>query len=194
MRRVKNQVRLIAGKWGGRRLHFAATQQLRPTADRVRETVFNWLMHDMIDARCLDAFAGSGALGLEALSRGAAFVVFIDHHANVQRTLQKVLAELEVTHEQAHVSKKDAMQWLNRASEDPFDVIFLDPPFHRKFILPCLKLLQIHGWLNPGGKVYIESNEVIDHQQLSAMGWQVLREKRSGDVYYAILSLEGSTE
>lgn len=127
MRHIKNQVRLIGGKWRGRRLNFTATQQLRPTADRVRETVFNWLMHDIEGARCLDAFAGSGALGLEALSRGAAFVVFIDHHASVQCTLQKLLAELEVTHEQAHVCKKDTMQWLRRASQTPFDVIFLDP-------------------------------------------------------------------
>ena len=188
MRHMKNQVRLIGGKWRGRRLNFAAIQQLRPTADRVRETVFNWLMHDVDGARCLDAFAGSGALGLEALSRGAAFVVFIDHHAGVQRTLHKVLTELCVTHDQAHVSKKDAMQWLNRASAEPFDLIFLDPPFHRKFIMPCLKLLRIHDWLKPEGKVYIEANTVLDPQMLAEAGWQVMREKRSGDVYYAILS------
>jgi 16S rRNA (guanine966-N2)-methyltransferase len=194
VRHIKNQVRLIGGKWRGRRLNFTATQQLRPTADRVRETVFNWLMHDIEGARCLDAFAGSGALGLEALSRGAAFVVFIDHHASVQCTLQKLLAELEVTHEQAHVCKKDTMQWLRRASQTPFDVIFLDPPFHRKYILPCLKLIQTYGWLNPDAKVYIESNEVFDQQLLTQTGWQVLRQKRSGDVHYAILSARDVTQ
>ena len=113
--------------------------------------------------------------------------MFLDQHNLVYRTLQSVLKELDVSHERAHVSKKDTLQWLNRMSVDPFDVIFLDPPFRRNMLQQTLSLIKIHGWLKPNGKLYIESESAPDEETLETMGWQVLRSKDCGEVYYTLL-------
>ena len=171
----RNQVRIIGGAFRGRHIHFTPVSDLRPTPDRVRETLFNWLMHDIHGARCLDAFAGSGGLGLEALSRGACFVVFIDQHPLVCKNLHAILAELELYHERAHVTNKDVVRWLNQTCLEPFDLIFLDPPYRRKLLGLTLSMIKLHRWLKPGGKVYIEFGDELDAAQLNELGWQVLR-------------------
>src|SRR6202044_1338078 len=125
----RNSVRIIAGTWRGRRIHFPDMPALRPTPDRVRETLFNWLQHSIVDSRCLDLFAGSGALGLEALSRGAKEVVFVEQAQQAARALQAELQRLGGT-PRARILEQGAARYL-RGPAQPFDVIFLDPPFGR---------------------------------------------------------------
>jgi 16S rRNA (guanine966-N2)-methyltransferase len=123
----RNSLRIIGGGWRGRRVHFPDSPGLRPTPDRVRETLFNWLQFSLAGARCLDLFAGSGALGLEALSRGAREVVFVDEATPVAKSLREELERLDGT-ARARVLQTTAAR-LSRAPGEPFDVIFLDPPF-----------------------------------------------------------------
>ncbi len=130
---LSNQLRIIGGRWRGRRLRLCGAPELRPTPDRVRETVFNWLQAPLPGGRCLDLFAGSGALGLEALSRGAAEVVFVERNAAIARRLQDNLALLEAV--SGRLERADALIWLRRKPE-PFDIVFLDPPFGRNLLEP----------------------------------------------------------
>jgi 16S rRNA (guanine966-N2)-methyltransferase len=124
--RIPNTLRIVGGRWRGRKLAFPPLESIRPTPDRVRETVFNWLQFDIDGARCLDLFAGSGALGFESLSRGAAHTVFVEREAKIGRYLRDTLAHLQAAN--AEVVVTDAVHWLQRAGS-PFDVVFLDPPF-----------------------------------------------------------------
>ena len=147
MTRTTNQLRLIGGRFRGRRLPFPDQPGLRPTPDRVRETLFNWLAPVIVGARCLDAFAGSGALGFEAASRGAGEVVLIERSPLVARQLQvnaQTLGAAEVRIQQA-----DTLQWLAAAGH-PFDIVFLDPPFADDLLMPAIAHLAEHGWLAPG--------------------------------------------
>src|ERR1700729_3505697 len=125
----RNSVRIIAGVWRGRRIHFPELPALRPTPDRVRETLFNWLQHSVADARCLDLFAGSGALGLEALSRGAKEVVFVEQAVAASRALQEQLTRFG-GERKGRVTEMGATRFL-RGPATPFDIVFLDPPFGR---------------------------------------------------------------
>ncbi|MDF1764345.1 MAG: 16S rRNA (guanine(966)-N(2))-methyltransferase RsmD [Oleibacter sp.] len=148
-RQSHHQLRIIGGKWRSRRLRFPAIDGLRPTLDRVRETVFNWLQHDVEGARVLDAFAGSGALGLEALSRGAKEVVFLEKHPKAAMQLKENLTALAATH--AQVWAGDALVWLKQHTE-PYDLVFLDPPFGKELLQPAIDSLI----LLPGALIYIE--------------------------------------
>lgn len=134
MAKGSNQLRIIGGEWRGRKLHFPDAPNLRPTPDRVRETVFNWLASMIHGARVLDLFAGSGALGLEALSRGAAFTTFVDSHKKVTQTLQEHLALLNAK-DKAEVLSMDGVKFLSHAKflnteAKVYDLVFLDPPYH----------------------------------------------------------------
>ncbi|MEQ3763961.1 MAG: 16S rRNA (guanine(966)-N(2))-methyltransferase RsmD [Alcanivorax sp.] len=144
-----HQLRIIGGEWRSRRLRFPAIDGLRPTMDRVRETVFNWLQYDIEDARVLDAFAGSGALGFEALSRGAKEVIFLEKHPKAAIQLKENLKQLEA--DNAQVWAGDALLWLEQNPE-PYDVVFLDPPFGKDLLQPALDKLT----LLPGAMVYVE--------------------------------------
>ena len=125
--RAPNRIRIIGGTHRGRRLAFPDAAGLRPTPDRVRETLFNWLMPHLPGARCLDLFAGSGALGLEAVSRGAREVVLVDANPAVVKSLQENLRLLGET-ERARVIRSDALAFLRKETDAPFDIVFLDPP------------------------------------------------------------------
>ena len=125
----RNSVRIIGGGWRGRRITFPDVPGLRPTPDRVRETLFNWLQHDIAGARCLDLFAGSGALGLEALSRGAKELVFVEQSVAASRALQEQLARLGAER-RSQVVEMGAARYL-RGAAPAFDIVFLDPPFGR---------------------------------------------------------------
>jgi len=182
----KDQLRIIGGRYRGRRLSVPAQPGLRPTADRVRETLFNWLQPVIVGSRCLDLFAGSGALGFEAASRGADEVLMIERSESVIRVLTANAHSLGVT--QVRVHRADALRWL-AGSGDPFDLVFLDPPFHEDLLTPSCTLLSSGGWLAPGGLVYLEAPANRALPSLPA-DWTLIRDKRAGQVRYALAAVE----
>src|SRR5690606_21457934 len=147
-------LRIIGGSMRGRRLRFPDTPEIRPTPDRVRETLFNWIGARVAGARCLDAFAGSGALGLEALSRGAAYVRFIEHRAPAAQQLRRLLTEWKIPN--ARVEQADTLRMLEGPAES-FGLVFLDPPFGTDLLAPAAARLEERSWLAPGALVYVES-------------------------------------
>jgi 16S rRNA (guanine966-N2)-methyltransferase len=177
----RNSLRIIGGGWRGRRVNFPDSPGLRPTPDRVRETVFNWLQFSLAGARCLDLFAGSGALGLEALSRGAREVVFVDEAAAVAQSLREELLRLDGT-ARAQVMQMRAARFLGQPGE-PFDVIFLDPPFAANALAEPVALIEAGGWVKPGGWVYLESARQSGAPILPA-GWELVKSKSAGEVGY----------
>lgn len=179
---MPNRLRIIGGRWRSVPITFPPIAGLRPSPDRVRETLFNWLQQSIVDARCLDLFAGSGALGIEALSRGAAEVHFVDTEAVVGRHLQQTLAHLQASGGVVHVA--DAMRFLD-GQPQRFDIVFLDPPFASQLLEKALSKLTA-GWLAPGGFVYLECPA---DKALPALppGWSMHRSKRAGQVGYHLL-------
>jgi 16S rRNA (guanine966-N2)-methyltransferase len=180
-RRNPNSVRIIGGTWRGRRVAFPDLPGLRPTPDRVRETLFNWLQHLVAGTRCLDLFAGSGALGLEALSRGAREVVFVDQAPAAARNLHAQLLRLDATG-QAKVLQVDAGDFL-RADAQAFDIVFLDPPFSAGALPQYVALLDAGNWMSSGGLVYLENEKSEGVPSLPA-NWQLLKSKFAGEVGY----------
>jgi 16S rRNA (guanine966-N2)-methyltransferase len=176
-------LRIIGGCWRGRKLAFPSIDGLRPTPDRVRETLFNWLAGPVIGAYCLDLYAGSGALGLEALSRGAAHCDFIDSSAIAATALRNHLASLTVT--TASVQQTAALSYLEQAAVVPRDIVFLDPPFGADLLTPSAALLEQRGWLREEAHIYIESGH-RDAPATLPPNWELHRDKRAGDVHYRL--------
>lgn len=174
------RLRIIGGRWRGRKLEVAPVPGLRPTPDRVRETVFNWLRPYLPGARCLDLFAGSGALGLEALSQGAGTVVMVDSHPEVVTALRRSAEMLGAAGVQ--VVHADVLRFLDGPGA-PYDIVFLDPPYGEGLLAPCCAKLQAGGWLAPGAQVYLEAERGLGTPQVPA-GWEVVRSKRAGQVGY----------
>lgn len=170
-------LRIIGGQWRRKNIRFLALDGLRPTPDRVRETLFNWLQFDIRDQRCLDAFAGSGALGLEALSRGAAHCVFLERHPAQVRQLQGTLKEMGVAH--AEVLCGDSLLLIPRLT-GPFDLVFLDPPYALGFWKPALDLLERHGLLSEDAVIYVEADK--PWEELGLTGWEFFKETKAGTV------------
>ena len=185
---ARNQIRIIAGEWRGRKLSFADVEGLRPTPDRVRETLFNWLSPLIRGARCLDPFAGSGALGLEALSRGAAEVVMLDKHPRVITQLNSNLSLLNC--QQAVLRQADALDFLQGTPDKAFDVVFLDPPFRENMLAPCCELLSAQAWLADGARVYLETERGHALPVLPD-NWQLQRSKKAGQVAYHLAVVSG---
>lgn len=185
---MTGRLRIIAGAWGGRRVPVPAGGGLRPTADRNRETLFNWLQGRIDGARVLDLFAGTGALGLEALSRGASAAVFVERSRRVARALEATLETLGAG-ERGRVLALDARRYLAGAAS-PFDLVFLDPPFRSPLLAEVLPTVLGGGWLAPGGRVYVEADR---HQPWPALppAWATLREGRAGSVRYALIGSAG---
>ncbi len=182
--------RLIAGKWRSRRLQFPEVTGLRPTTDRVRETVFNWLQPELPGARVLDLFAGSGALGFEALSRGAAHATMIERDTLACRFLRENAQALEAP---ADIVCDDAMAWLARADHVPVDIIFLDPPFRTEWLKKAVALLAQQAWCKAGTRIYVE--RALDQPSVDLpRNWQIDREKQAGQVSYALLTVTGVSE
>jgi 16S rRNA (guanine966-N2)-methyltransferase len=177
----RNSVRIIAGRWRARRVNFPDIPGLRPTPDRVRETLFNWLQHSITDTRCLDLFAGSGALGLEALSRGAAEVEFVEQDPAAARALQEQLIRLG-GESKGRVSSMGAARYL-RTPAKAFDIVFLDPPFGTNALAEYVPMLDAGNWVNPGGLVYLENERSAGVPQLPAH-WELLKSKSAGEVGY----------
>jgi 16S rRNA (guanine966-N2)-methyltransferase len=177
----RNSVRIIAGSWRGRRVSFPDLPGLRPTPDRVRETLFNWLQHAVAGARCLDLFAGSGALGLEALSRGAKELVFVEQAVAASRSLQEQLIRLG-GERRSQVVEMGATRYL-RSPPQPFDIVFLDPPFGRDALTEYVPMLDAGKWVSTGGLVYLENEKTSGAPVLPAH-WELLKSKSAGEVGY----------
>jgi 16S rRNA (guanine966-N2)-methyltransferase len=182
--RRSNSVRIIAGIWRGRKLRFPSANTLRPTPDRVRETLFNWLAADIAGATCLDLFSGSGALGFEALSRGAQSVTMIDRAPEACEQL-KTNASLLGIENHTEIITSDALAWLKSQPARHFDIIFLDPPYHQEMIAPCIDLLNKQGCLQANCWIYLES--AVDEKFPEMPGnWNLHRQKRAGLVNYCL--------
>ena len=178
-----NEVRIIGGMWKGRKLSFPAAKQLRPTLGRAREGLFNWLAADIQGARCLDLFAGSGALGFEALSRGAAEVTFVEQDRKIARALRANVDNLNASN--ARVFTEPAERFLRR-HEAPWDIVFLDPPFAGNKLTSMLQQLLSVNALHASGFVYFE------HARSESFApqppWSIHREARAGDTHFGLLT------
>ena len=173
--RSAGKVRIIAGKWRGRKLDVIDAPGLRPTPDRIRETLFNWLQHDIAGARCLDPFAGTGALAFEALSRGASEVVMIESDPKVVESLKQ---HAETLKSEGHTIQLGNAISLIKQCDSDFDIIFLDPPFGKDYIEACCSLINEESLLNPNGLVYIESEKGLALPE----GWEIKKQIKAGNV------------
>lgn len=180
-----DSLRIIGGQWRSRKISFTEVPGLRPTTDRVRETLFNWLQPVIVDAHCLDLFAGSGALGFEALSRGASQCLFVDNHPQCIESIKANLEMLSATG--GYTTLDDSQQILQKPptqfSPERFNIVFIDPPYAMDCALHCCHLLVENGWLMSGAYIYIESANPIEESQLPA-NWQLYRHKKAGQVNY----------
>jgi 16S rRNA (guanine966-N2)-methyltransferase len=178
-------VRIIGGEWRSRKLNFPESEGLRPTPDRVRETLFNWLQAYTPAAKCLDLFSGSGALAFEALSRGAAHATLIDASRLVCNSLKQNLQELKA--QNAEVLETDATQWLlqQAKSEFRYDLVFLDPPFNKDLVSGICQLLEENQVLADGSMIYIETERSLSTLSVPD-NWELYRDKQAGDVSYRL--------
>lgn len=186
MKHRPNELRIIGGRWRGRRIAFPDARDLRPTGDRIRETAFNWLQRYLPGARCLDLFAGSGAMGLEALSRGADSVVFVDRERVVADAIHANLALLDAAN--GRVLQADALRLLEGPAE-PFDIVFIDPPFSVDIIGRCCELLEQKGWLTAGAMIYMEQDRARAAPAMPA-NWTLHRQGHAGQVAYLLARRE----
>jgi len=184
-----NSLRIIGGQWRGRKLAFPSLEGLRPTPDRVRETLFNWLAPDLHGARCLDLYSGSGALGLEALSRQVGEVGFVERAAQAAQHIRQHLETLQAT-DRAQVVQQDCLHWLQQAQSPlvPFDIVFMDPPFNQGLAEPTCQQLAALGYVQSGSLVYLET-EAEAEPRLPG-NWQPYRSKTAGQVTYSLFEVE----
>ena len=182
---AKGEVRIIAGLWRGRKLTVLNSEGLRPTGDRVKETLFNWLMPYIHQSECLDGFAGSGSLGFEALYRQAKKVTFLELDKTVANQLKKNLQTLKCSSEQAEVINQSSLDFLKQPQNQPhFDVVFLDPPFHFNLAEQAISLLCENNWLKPNALIYVETEK--DKPLITPENWTLLKEKTTGMVSYRL--------
>ena len=182
-RALPHAVRIIGGQWKRSKLPVAGAPGLRPTPSRVRETLFNWLGQDMTGRRCLDAFAGSGALGFEAASRHAALVVMLEREPRLARGLKECRDRLGAA--AVRIETVDAMSWMAACAPGSFELVFLDPPFDAGLTLSALE--SAVRLLAPQGVVHLESGAPIDTAALAAAGWSALRHAHAGQVHFTLL-------
>jgi 16S rRNA (guanine966-N2)-methyltransferase len=184
------RLRIVAGNWRSRLLEIADVPGLRPTSARIRETVLNWLAPRIAGARCLDLFAGTGALGLEALSRGAADCVFVEKSPKAAQTLRANIATLQA--ENAVVYATSAVKFLQQGSAAAFEIVFLDPPFSAEMLPEMCRLLEQSSLLADSARIYIEEDRSQPELKLPER-WQVLKTKNSGNVRYSLLDTGSRT-
>ncbi len=177
----RNQVRIIGGKWRSRIVHFSNTKELRPTPDRVRETLFNWLAPHVVDSHCLDLYSGTGVLCLEAISRGAGLAVSVEKNRENIKALQQNAKLLEA--DELQIIEADVLAWLETPPIAPFDIVFVDPPYRANSLPLCFELLEKNKWVKPGSLIYFEYNHPIDATNLPAT-WELLKQKKAGVVHY----------
>lgn len=172
---TRDSVRMIGGRWRGRRIVFPAVEGLRPSPDRVRETLFNWLGGYLPGSRCLDLYAGSGVIGFEALSRGAAHVTFVDLQSAVIAALKNTAQQLDTR--DCIIVQTDAVQFLEAYAGPLYDIVFMDPPFHQGRVSACFKaaMLWAKQW------IYVEAETPIT---IAQDGWALYRAGVAGQVHY----------
>lgn len=186
---AKGSIRIISGQWKGRKLPVLAAEGLRPTTDRTKETLFNWLMPYIKDRHCLDLFAGSGSLGFEALSRYASSVVFVEKHKQAAETLRQNLQLLKTSSPLTQVILGDATEIVTRLDRQ-FDLIFLDPPFHQNLLPGIVEKLLAHQLLNLGCLIYIETE--ISHTDIRIpQEWRLLKQSQTKQLCYRLFINEG---
>lgn len=182
-RPTNGQVRIIAGQWRSRRLPIQDLEGLRPTTDRVRETLFNWLAGDLVGARVLDCFGGSGALALEALSRYAKYARVFELQASAARQLQQNLITLKC--DSADVIQGNTLSLLTQTPDEGFDIVFIDPPFRKMLAEQSIALIDQHRWLNHNAQIYVETESELSQINVPA-NWIQLKEKKAGQVIYRL--------
>jgi len=181
--RASGELRIIGGNWRSRKLRFPDAGGVRPTPARTRETLFNWLSFHLAGNDCLDLFSGSGALGLEALSRGAAHATLVDNNAALATALRDNLRLLGCESGTVVCTGVDA--YLSQRTRQPFDIVFMDPPFRQGWLATLFPLLDAQGWVKPGGWVYVEhENETAP--PAAPVNWQLHRQKTAGQVTYSL--------
>jgi len=179
----QGQVRIIGGEWRGRKLKVPDIADLRPTPDRVRETLFNWLAPVIQGASCLDLFTGSGVLGFEALSRGAAHVVMVDHSTAVIDLLQQEAIMLKTSCADIYCAK---IPGGLKTTARPFDIVFLDPPYRQNILLPCCFYLEENAFLAENAYIYLEAKEGLTESDLP-INWKIIKNKIAGQVAYHLV-------
>jgi 16S rRNA (guanine966-N2)-methyltransferase len=181
-------VRIIGGEWRGRRLPVVDLPGLRPSGDRARETLFNWLQPYIGGARCVDLFAGTGVLGLEAFSRGAAEVTLVENTPLAVQALRAALVKLEVPGAKAgvHLAETDALKWLQTRESLTLDIVFIDPPFSSRLETQAMTLLVDRNLVSEGGLVYIETSRNTPPFH-PGLGWEILKDQSIGEVRMLLL-------
>ena len=177
------EVRIIGGDFRGRKLPVLQQQGLRPTADRVKETLFNWLQFEVPGSRCLDVYAGSGGLSFEALSRGAKQATLLELNPDNVMVLKNNLQTLKL--DNASLIQTDSLHWLNNQAPHPYDIIFIDPPFHQEMMQSTIDLLFANDYVQSSSWLYIEQEVSLDWPTLP-LGWEVYREKKTAQVKYGL--------
>lgn len=185
---MTGSIRIIGGKWRGRKLPVLTQTGLRPTTDRNKETLFNWLMPIIHDANCLDCFAGSGSLGFEAGSRGAQQVILLEKESAAVKQLQQNKTRLNS--ESLIVKKVDTLTWLANKADMQFDIVFIDPPFHHSIVAKTISLLESNNWLKNSAYIYIETELNLNVLDEIPANWYLHREKVSGQVCYRLFIRE----
>jgi 16S rRNA (guanine966-N2)-methyltransferase len=178
-------MRIIGGKWRGRKVSFAQHDEIRPTPNRIRETLFNWLQGFMHGSKCLELYAGSGILSLEALSRGAKSVTLIEQSSQVHQHLQSELAIITDDPQSYRCINQPAMTWASNPSDGPFDIIFLDPPFAGSELDTVLPLIEVQNLLSADGIVYIESPAKILSEAIPFQ-FEIYKQMQAGSVHYCL--------
>lgn len=181
----EHKLRIIAGKWRGKKITFKEQESLRPTPDRVKETLFNWLQPMIRDADCLELFAGTASLSFESLSRGASFAQAVELNPDSVANIQRIANELKGCN--LAIAQADVISWLN-SNKRCFDIIFVDPPYSANLIPACLTLILQHNILKPEGRIYFEYNDTLDLSNFPSL--EVLKSQKAGVVHYYLLRLK----
>ena len=178
----ENSVRIISGKYKSRKITFPSQSEVRPTGNRIRESLFNWIQLEITNSRCLDLFAGSGALGIEALSRGAAIATFIESNREAAFYIKKNLKNLGAINGDLIIA--EATSWLKCSKDiDPFDIVFLDPPFKANLMFDCFQLLESNNMIADNGSIYIET-ETEFKEEILPESWRLSHKNQAGKVFY----------
>ena len=178
----ENSVRIISGKYKSRKITFPSQSEVRPTGNRIRESLFNWIQLEITNSRCLDLFAGSGALGIEALSRGAAIATFIESNREAAFYIKKNLKNLGAINGDLIIA--EATSWLKCSKDiDPFDIVFLDPPFKANLMFDCFQLLESNNMIADNGSIYIETETEFKEETLPD-SWRLSHKNQAGKVSY----------